>query len=208
MFHSISTGIPGTYPSCPSTTLSYEVGSTCHLSCNYGYFAANTEEVVCNVLLPITSFYSTGIWSPSDGVACEAIHCALTTLPSVLNGYFDERQCTNSIGDSCNMTCYDGHYPVTHTETHCQLIAGETFGLWLNEIPDYSCQVVGCALDDLPTIQNGFINMETCTGIMVGDTCSVECNEGYHSSSTQCQYVGTDVGTWSNVTCSGSLPHC
>ncbi|KAJ8024906.1 E-selectin [Holothuria leucospilota] len=165
-------------------------GDVCNLTCNDGFYPPSSNQTICE-----ENGKRNGEWKDGN-FTCTEVTCDLGELPDVQNGSF---KCSgHSHGDVCNLTCSNGFYSSSSSQTMCE---GKDKGEWKGG--NFTCAEIVCDVGKLPIVHEGYFN---CSGYSRGDICNLTCNDGFYptsSNQTQCTDEVKGHGEWQhgNFTC-------
>ena len=185
----------GIEANCTGTTF----GETCSFSCGAGFDdnAASNTSITCQ---------ANGQWTMSD-LVCTVRDCG-TALPVSASSTEASTNCSGAttVGAQCSASCNSGFSQTAGTVADYEC---DESGSWVPVVSGGAFECVAITCD--PAIGTGDASDFVCPSAAFGEECTVECNEGYNTSSSTpftCDDSGAYTGgsfTCEIVTC-GALP--
>ena len=160
-------------------------GEICTVKCAEG-FEGTPQGYICN---PFTSRFE------GDPITCQRQRCDMTTLPSRAD--LDVTACQDTVvGDFCIVACGEG-YVANDASFECNSDLS-----FQGTAP--TCTRLPCDPATLPKTEG--LDVSQCYNLLVGDTCSATCLEGYQAAASS-----SDPATMQchfNTSFTGNPPQC
>nr|XP_039258803.1 uncharacterized protein LOC120335372 [Styela clava] len=159
-------------PSCVGDKI-YE--EECSLRCDQGYYMSGTPTAICDDTIEGHD-NKNGSWDVGDAV-CNGVICF--TDPIFLHGYISSSCSVNKTFEAkCNLECDQGYYMSGIGLATCEdttVSDDNVNGTW--NIGESFCEIITCSLE----LEFPYGQFESsCYGNKTyGDTCNLECDQGY-----------------------------
>lgn len=174
----------GSTGSCNNT----RVGDLCSISCNNGYLLKGPTQQSCQNVMGGVAFEGTQ--------SCVAANCS--ALSSVVNGTAGNCSGILSTGQRCSITC-DPSFTIAGPALQSCVGTGPGASMLEN---NQTCQPVPC-----PLVLPAGASAGNCTGVRVGETCSLACGNGYSlvNASQTCAFSNGSAAFQSPQTCQAAV---